>query len=477
MKKLLLGTILASTAVPAIAGPVLDELTPEGMTWAAASEAVSDEGEAYTGVTFKRGNWTAKIDDLKVSKNGSTASMLMGDGTMTKSSGYETSFTSFSLSFDRYAVASFLDAIDVMIGLNPTQITPEVCTKADVPIQIDARDLQTKSAGNVISIDSLKSRYDILHPEGDCIVDLKFDMMGFNSFEKIGVEVNFAALSAEIYTPLRADQPVADVSRDFKANGSIEGLSVSFGGAEQMTIGNISSTSLVDVKSMAALANSGYYALAREIIAADADTSKVNFSKYAMADIWNAMRSVNAEGALRIDDAKITGKMAQDFASSELLAVGRELNFASAYKKSEENIYFSMDFASPELLEASVDLTLAMNAVDPSTAGTGPSAIMVTMPLSVSSASVQLNDQGLGFHVEREFGHNPYAFIGPMVAVNLGQAKGDMVTTWFEAARNGGASISLAPSAPLPLMQLFTGFMGDWAHFGEMTNVTVNGPK
>ena len=245
----------------------------------------------------------------------------------------------------------------------------------------------------------------------------------------------------------------------------------------KMTIGNISSTSLVDVKSMAALANSGYYALAREIIAADADTSKVNFSKYAMADIWNAMRSVNAEGALRIDDAKITGKMAQDFASSELLAVGRELNFASAYKKSEENIYFSMDFASPELLEASVDLTLAMNAVDPSTAGTGPSAIMVTMPLSVSSASVQLNDQGLGFHVEREFGHNPYAFIGPMVAVNLGQAKGDMVTTWFEAARNGGASISLAPSAPLPLMQLFTGFMGDWAHFGEMTNVTVNGPK
>ena len=45
---------------------------------------------------------------------------------------------------------------------------------------------------------------------------------------------------------------------------------------------------------------------------------------------------------------------------------------------------------------------------------------------------------------------------------------------WFDAARNGGASISIAPNPSLSVMQLFTGFMGDWTTFGEMTNATVN---
>ena len=119
-------------------------------------------------------------------------------------------------------------------------------------------------------------------------------------------------------------------------------------------------------------------------------------------------------------------------------------------------------------------MVLVMDAVDASTAGTGPAAIMVTMPLSVSSANVALNDMGIGSHVERELGFDAYALIGPMVAGNLGQAKGDMVAMWFDAARNGGASISIAPNPSLSVMQLFTGFMGDWTTFGEMTNATVN---
>ncbi|KKN90424.1 hypothetical protein LCGC14_0227930 [marine sediment metagenome] len=474
MMKLLLGTILATAAVPAYAGPILDELTPEGMSWSAASEISSKQGEAYTGVIFERGNWTAEIADLEVSIDGSSASMTMGKGVMAKPSGDETSFDSLSVSFDRYAVTSFLDAIDAQIGAKPTEISPAFCAKIDRPIQLDARALKAKSAGNEFSIDILQSQYDILHPEGDCIVDLKVDISGFTSTDQIGVGVKFAKLSAEVYTPLRADQPVVDTSSDFRANGSVLDLTVSFGGAEQVSIGNISTTSMVDAKSMAGLANSGYYELTGEVIRADADAGKINFGKYSTAEIWNAIRHVNANGSFRIDDAKITGEMARGFTSSELLTQGRDLNFASEYKKSEENIYVSMDFDSTDLLEASLDMVLVMDAVDASTAGTGPAAIMVTMPLSVSSANVALNDMGIGSHVERELGFDAYALIGPMVAGNLGQAKGDMVAMWFDAARNGGASISIAPNPSLSVMQLFTGFMGDWTTFGEMTNATVN---
>ena len=113
MKKLLLGTLLASTAMPALAGPILDELTPKGMTWTAQEETVSDLGEAYSGVVLTRGNWTAEIAELAVSETGSVVSLVMDNGKMTKSNGDEASFEALSLTFDPSALDELIETFDI----------------------------------------------------------------------------------------------------------------------------------------------------------------------------------------------------------------------------------------------------------------------------------------------------------------------------------------------------------------------------
>ena len=469
MKKLLLGTILASTAVPVFAGPILDSMTPKGMTWTAEGEDVSGAGETYTGLVFTRGNWTAEVAEMTISEKANLTSLMMADGKMAKSNGDMTSFEGINLTFDR---AVFNDLFETLQA-GPTIITPEVCAKFDAPFDMSAEALSIDAAGSTLSIESLSGRYDVVAPDENCIVDMELAISGFSGVEKNGASTKFASIKLSAFSPMRADHPVTDLSRDFEADLAITDLVFGYGGAEQARIDSITSSSFVDVKSMAALAGSGYHELAGDLIRAEGDVNNINFSKFSLPKIWNALRETKAEGAFKIAGAEITGQMAQMVTGSELLAQGRDLNFLTVYQKASENIHFGLDIESSDLLHSELELHLVMDGMDEGLASSGPSALMMTMPISIAAAKLTLDDQGIGAYARSEFGLDHYSLIGPMVSSNLGPTKGEMVASWFEAVRNGGASVSIAPEAPLSLGMVFAGFMGDWAAFGEMMNVTV----
>ena len=86
---------------------------------------------------------------------------------------------------------------------------------------------------------------------------------------------------------------------------------------------------------------------------------------------------------------------------------------------------------------------------------------------------IRIEDEAFGDIIEQEMGFSPYLMTGFFLVDFLEADEAAKFDEWLARAQTGGTSFSANPNNPIPLMQIFEGFMGNWASLGTMLNTTV----
>lgn len=473
MKRILLAATLLSAASPAISGPIMDGLLG-GINYKSSSENIADGVEVYEGFEITR------EDDRIVSASliaREVDGLIHVEATGTEFFNRENaigSVVSVTASFDpsvRDAMRSiYLDGQDHAVF--NALISREACAELDLPMSISMEGLAMDEAVNGrFEVASMTMSYDIVDPEEDCVVDFAFSvddlkMEGANSslvvVDNINVGAHGSMLTAE--APLKIDDT-------YTARAEINAMSISIGGAEQLRIDRILSEAQHDASMTTALVDTGYFTAVNALTQSDGAVPVQEIAPMSkIAEIWNALLDGDGHNAIVIENIEITGQIPQAMTGLPILSVGRSLNAEIKANKTDAAVDLSVAASSEGLADIRFVLSTIMTELDPGMGDVHPSAMMMSAPVSITGVGVELLDEGLGDFAASLTGFDLYADVPAMAAGIIGPQKAGKIADWLLGAKNGGAYFSAAPNTPLPVMQAFVGFMGDWNAFGQMIN-------
>lgn len=477
MKKILLASVaLSALAIPVTAGPILDEMLGDHFTWTTDEAAVTGGVEVYSGLTVKGYGDTVAFEGLKLQKKDGQVLVQFegmdlfpgtGDATRVGSGSFAGVDRIFDLSPAQYE-ALITDSLLSEVS------SDQSCKDLNLPFKLSVKDIVlTGDPSADMTIDELGFAYEIDDPAGDCLVDVDFDIQGIKASDD-GVVFALKDMAFDIYWSMLNGRVPANMDTTYTASFAMNDMSIAMGGAEQAVIDRISSQSSMDPASLKALIESGYFAAYQDMVLSEMTGAPLDMSKISIPAIWNAMGEITSQGGLEISGAEIKGDMAQAMTGMKLLARGRTLDIGMDYTQDKSDIDMSIALESDGLVDAGLSFSLVMDDMDPGLAEMGPSALMMSAPLSIASVSANLDDEALGALIAEEIGFNPYAMVMPALMDVIGPNKAEAVYNWLQNAQNGGATFTAAPDAPMPVLQTFAGFMGDWASFGDMINAEAN---
>jgi hypothetical protein len=477
MKKILMtGAALSALVGPAYAGPILDSAMETGMTWTADSSAVVDGVETYTGLTVSRINRSITIENLQLAQRGGKVFAEFQGMEIFPGSNEATSVKEGAFDISARVFDVGLAGIEKAFMEDPYSpgAMDRVCNEISVPFSATFEGMSAYGDPEVtLDVDMFKVDYDVIDPKGDCIMDADVSVSGVSMGGPDGTGVLIEEIAADMYWSLLNARAPSDLSATYTSKLSILNTTFEIIGEEQVSIDEILSEGSLQAGSLEALIGAGYFEAYSKLLSTGVNEGSPDFTDISVPAIWNAVREIVSDGTFKVSGAEITGNALQSLFPSEFLAKGRDLDLLIAYDQDAEDILIDMDVKSSELIDAELSLGFVLDELDPSLAEMGPSAVMMVGPVSLSSIDVSLNDGDLGRIIGGQLGFDPYAMAEPTVSSMLGAVKGEIIADWLEAARNGGASFSAKPDTPMPIMEAFAGFMGDWKRFGERLNASA----
>lgn len=473
MKRILLAATLLSVASPAISGPIMDNLLG-GISYKSSSQSIVDGVEIYEGFEIKReddrivsASLTAREEDGLVHIEVNGTEFFNRENTI---GSVKTVTASFDPSIRDAMRSIYLDGPDHAVF--NALINREACAELDLPLSMSIEGLAMEEAGNGrFEMAAMTMSYNIVDPEKDCVVEFTFNLddLKVDGADSSLVVVDTISVAAR-GSILTAEAPL-NVDDVYSARAEVNDVSISVGGVEQLRIDRIMSETQHDASMTASLVDTGYFAAINALTLSDGTVPVqkiVPMSK--VAEIWNAMRVGDGHNAVVIENVEITGQIPQAVTGLPILSVGRSLNAAIKADKTDAAIELSMAASSEGLADIRFVLSTAMTELDPGMGDIHPSAMMMSAPVSITGVGVELLDEGLGDFTAALTGFDVYAQIPAMAEGVIGPQKAGKIADWLLGAKNGGAYFSAAPNTPLPVMQAFVGFMGDWSAFGDMIN-------
>ncbi|MFX4300317.1 hypothetical protein [Pseudosulfitobacter pseudonitzschiae] len=473
MRKILLATTLLGVASPALSGPIMDGLLGSA-SYTAKSEIVIDGIETYEGFEITRRDNLIVAEKLVIHEEGGQVHLQI-TGTDFFSAGKNVGgVTSVSASFDP-------SLRDTMLSMHKKgadhplfgeMIDRESCKDLDLPMSVEAEGfLLDDERQSRIEIGTMSVNYDISDAAGDCIVEIgsHFENLKHDGANGFLVEVDKIELNGR-GSVLTAAAP-ANLADVYTAQGEIEKLSVSMNGVEQFSVDRIFTESASDASLTAALVETGYFTAVNDLAKSDGSASVQEIVPMSqVASIWNALRTGDTRNSFGVENARITGEMPMAMTGLPVFAAGRSLDLSVQTNKEDAAVEVILDVNSDALVDLGLSMSLLMTELDPGMGDMHPSALMMSAPVSISGVGIKFIDEGIGDLVADMTGFDLYQEVPSMAAGALGPQKAEKIGTWLSAAKNGGAYFMATPSAPLPVMQAFVGFMGDWDAFGNMIN-------
>lgn len=475
IKTLLISTALISAPSLSSAGPLFDDLFLGEMNYSSSNESISNDMEVYRDFKLlsKQGAEEASADMFAIKKVGKTTSVQI-EGLSTETGSGDTAYiASLEFSFNHNALNEDADFEKIFSEELPDA---ETCVASDFEILTSMKGFSVDPDGpDRFDIQSIDAKYDILDPEGDCIVDMVIDVIGVDGTiaDPMPIDITAAQIFSEVYSSMRIDKLPSDTSKNYTASISVSDASLGMSGAEQVSLGNFILSSETDVKTLDAVEQSGYQDFVNALALSDFDDYE-RIEKTAVPKLWNALREISASGLMMIEDVVITGNMAQMMSGSDAFAPGRSFNVSTEIIKEKEVFKIGKNLEISDFASLSFGLSGQMDEMSPDFMSLSEEMMAMSFPISFTGMDVSYVDEGISSQFSRFFGMDPYVMTYVSLTDMIGESKSALVRDWLMSAKTGGARFSASPVYPLAPMEVITGAMGDWNKFGQRINADVN---
>jgi len=477
MKKILMiSAALSALALPASAGPILEDMISDGMSWQAGESAVMDGAETYSDLTITGHGSSVTLKTLQVQRTEGVISADFEEMNFMPGRPEAVSLEAGKVRLDQRIFDLGPRGIEKMLGSSvlsdPT--SDQSCGDLDMPFSIDLTGLEANGNPNAaLSIEEVGVTYGVVGADTDCIMDMDLMMTGLSMTEETGFSADIGGLGFDVYwsmlnarAPLNEDVP-------YTARFAMVDTVLGMGGTEQARIDKVTSNSSMDPASLKGLIEAGYFEAYHDMVMSELTGAPMDFSKISVPAIWNAVRDIVSDGSFEMSGAVITGDIAQALSGSKFLARGRSLDMSMRFDQDGPDVATELSIDSADLFSMDAKIAMTIDEMDPALAEMGPGALMMTAPVSFGSLSVFIEDEALGDILAEEMGIDPYMAIEPSLLGLVGPTKAKMVADWVARAQDGGTYFAAAPDAPLPVMQAFAALMGDWTVLGGMINATT----
>lgn len=479
MKKIILsGVLLTAFSLPAVSGPILNGIISDEMSWEADGHDITGGAETYSNLSIDWNGRKILAQNMQLSEvdgsiqaNFEGLSFLPG---MAEATRIERGSLAVSRDFFQLGPRGVKENLMKAISAAPS--ADQSCHSFDLPASVSAHNIIMDGNPTLeITIGSFASGYSITDPEGDCLLDAGMDISDVRISEQAsGVSAEFDSIGLSAYWSLLNGRAPENIGARYTASGDVAGVHLQVGGTDQIQIRNISFSNAMSAVSLKAMIEAGYFDAYYKIAKSELSGESFDLSEISVPKIWNALRTVDAEGALVIDGVDIIGELAEGISGMGLLSRGRNLDASFEYVQRDTGMKTALAIESEGVLKADLELRLVAEHMDEALHSMGPAAMLTSPPIALNSVSVSLIDETFSETLKDDIGVDLYSEIGQSVSAMIGQTKGQIIQTWFERAQMGGTEFFANPKPDLNVMQAFIGFMGDWGAFGDVLNVQTN---
>lgn len=477
-------SLLVAAATPALSGPLL-EIIFEDSQYQAGSETIVDGVETYHDLEIVTDEEFTKISELKLSPVDDLVQMTM-TGVLFEEEGVPVgSFGTIGALFNpswTEGISNLPDGDlsdgDLLKILLDGKIDRTTCSEIDFPLSISATQGAFSDDGIDFDFGNLELSYGITDATDNCILELTTSLSDVSFESGDGFSFGADAMEMNVYGSAFTEVAPRNLDDEYTASGEINGMTFSMGGVEQVRVDRLYADNKNDASMLAIMIETGFTAALTDYAESDGATELKDVLTMAMmGKMWNEMRKGDASGSFVLDGVQITGQMPEALTGMPILTMGRTLGMTFDTHKIDENIDTSINITSPGVVNLGLGLSVIMTELDPGIENINPSALMMSAPIAVSGLGVELADEGLGDFIAETAGFYIYSDVPAMAEGMIGPQKASKIKSWLSGAKQGGAYFMATPPTPLPIMQAFVGFMGDWETFGAMINAQAAAPQ
>lgn len=470
MKKLLLTTVLASSGMPAMAGPLLDDFTG-GAEYTAGSERILDGVEVYKDITLK----DLKFSKLTVEDHEAKRSLIFegleadnGEGTIVTDAkrslifeglqadnGAGTIVTSDrgSMTYDyvegqafEAQIETFLDNLKALEDWSGS----DACSAASMPLSLHAENLHIKDEKMPdMAFSEASFAWTLYDPEGDCKLFQTAKAKGIALTDPSGASIEIANAYLTTALPLKADHLFDEQGHNYLGSLHASDITVSAQGVPQVEIEHVALGALFGAR---------------------ANAVKEDQTGKAPSMYWDAIRAIKSHGNISISGMEIVGDLPQALTGEEALSKGRTLNGSIDLLKESEDVGLEIHLAASEMVDLGASLSLELGEMDASVSTADLNAVLMSAPINVAGFDLAFSDKGVGTLIAEKAGMDIYTFI-PMMA---GPENADNASAWLEAAKSGTATLSAHPDASVPMKDILGSVMGNWSALATLLDIKSN---
>ncbi|WP_139204612.1 hypothetical protein [Pacificibacter marinus] len=358
------------------------------------------------------------------------------------------------------------------------KIDRTTCSEIDFPLSLSATQGYFSGDDTAFDFGNLTLSYNIIDATDNCILEFTTALSDVNFDDGDGFSFGADAIKMDMYASAFTEVAPRNLDDEYTASAEINGMTFSMGGVEQLRVDRLYMDTKNDASLMAAVIEAGFMAaLADHAESVGATEIEDVLTMAMMGKMWNEMRKGDASGSFALDGVQITGQMPQAMTGLPILSMGRTLDITLDTQKSDENVDTNINITSPGVVNLGLGLSVIMTELDPGFENMHPSALMMSAPIAVSGLGVELLDEGLGDFIAETAGLDIYSDVPAMAEGMIGPHKAAKIKSWLSGAKQGGAYFMATPPTPMPIMQAFVGFMGDWETFGAMINAQAAAPQ
>lgn len=464
MKKLLLGTATALTLTGAAqAGPALDALIallPPDASVRFTSERVDAGLEVYEGLEIATSGNRTRFDQAGLALSGALFTLDGSGVTSSDLTGATAELGALSLSAP----------IGLFEAGSPETLSPDLCARLQDPVRLEASELRIPDAGR---IGSFRVSATVAPVEGACALDFEQALVGFEFVPQIGPGLRVDQQSLSGRAPVAMGLIEVPTGELFSSELVIRNAEMTLNGTPQIRVGEARSRSTFDADSGLPLVEAGYNRHLEALTSGLAE-GRAPEEQLPYADLWNAGRALNTDGALRISGVEVVGPDVAPLSPLPgLLDLGARLELEMSVTKAAELLELAVKLDGSNTLLLDLVGAVRIEEADPSFNALSPRALLMSAPVSFLSGSVRLSDRGVGAAGAQLLGADPYLMIAPSLAGLIGERNAQILSGWLATAKDGGeARISADPAQPVPVLMLGMMGLGDWSALGTMLNVS-----
>lgn len=469
MKTLLTSLTLIGMAGTASAGPVLDSLlelsgnNDPSITYVADDENVSLDHEVYTNLTINTGPQSMIVVESLAVKLSDGHYGIQMEGLSSFENDVLTSNTA-SLSASIPVDLLVLDPAGLM---GQTQMPAELCLALEQPLIIELGGLTSQEG---INIDAFAVSLEVTDAEETCLADFQLTGSGLTMAYAMNA-FSASQYSMSLFSPL-GDIPTSPSGKTYKTDISVEDISFSIMGTEQLQINRISGGSEVEADSLIKVARAGYMDVAKQLQMASITGARPDLSELPIADLWNGFREIISEGSFQVSGATIVGDMPSAMSGQMMLAPGAKFDLGVDTSSQVGEASMAVEYAGNTTGDMTLSATITIGEMQ-NTAEQSLEQIAMSAPVALKSASLSLKDNGIG-EALLAAGINIYDEPLKQLTPMIGPDKAMIISEWVAGARDGVASATVNPGQPVPPMMLVGGLMGDWNALAGMLNIKTS---